>query len=95
MQPTTDSELREIHFSGHVQGVGFRATTRQLARGLAVCGYVMNLSDGRVRLMAEGTKAELDRLERLIGEHLGPNIHDTTRDVRPATGQFGGFEIRY
>lgn len=95
MSAKADTELREIHFSGHVQGVGFRATTRAVARGLAVAGYVKNLPDGRVELVAEGPQAELDRLERLVRERLGPHIDEATRDIRPATGQFHAFEIRY
>ena len=42
------------HFSGHVQGVGFRWTARRVAGGFAVTGTVENLPDGRVRLVLEG-----------------------------------------
>ena len=43
-----------MYFSGHVQGVGFRYTTRSVASRFAVTGYVRNLPDGRVELVAEG-----------------------------------------
>jgi acylphosphatase len=41
-------QRREVHYSGHVQGVGFRYTTRSIARGYEVTGFVQNLEDGRV-----------------------------------------------
>lgn len=88
-------ELREICFSGHVQGVGFRYSTQLIASGLDVTGYVMNLPDGRVKLVAEGSAKELDLLERQIAKRMAGNISDATCDTRPATGQFEGFKIRY
>ncbi len=89
------TRLWEIHYSGDVQGVGFRATAHSVASNLGLPGYVMNLPDGRVKLVAEGNASELDRLEKLIGERLGDRIRDAQRDERPATGQFNTFEIRY
>ena len=47
-------ERRRVVFSGRVQGVGFRFTCQSLARGFDVAGYVRNLADGRVELVAEG-----------------------------------------
>ena len=49
------------YFSGRVQGVGFRFTTIHIAHGHRVVGFVRNLSDGRVELLAEGTKDELEK----------------------------------
>lgn len=94
-KPSRRPQLREIHFSGHVQGVGFRATTRLIASGLDVTGYVMNLPDGRVKLAAEGLASELDLLEQQIAERMADHLSETTRDIRPATGQFADFQIRY
>jgi acylphosphatase len=77
-----------------VQGVGFRYTTRQLAGGLAVTGFVENLSDGQVRLVVEGEAAEIDRFlarvaARFEGYVAGSNVRPAT-----ATGEFNDFEIR-
>lgn len=86
---------RVVHFSGHVQGVGFRQTTHTLAQRLAVRGYVQNLPDGRVKLVMVGTKDEMDKLEEGIDQRLGDYIRDRTSDTPPATDDFTDFEIRY
>ncbi|MDX1682493.1 MAG: acylphosphatase [Phycisphaeraceae bacterium] len=84
-----------VHFSGHVQGVGFRMTTRQIARNFDVTGSVKNLDDGRVRLVAEGAESELKDFVGRIQERMGGHIRDTQIDITPATGQFDDFSIDY
>ena len=95
MSPTESSERRLIYFSGRVQGVGFRYTTRSIASRFAVTGYVRNLADGRVELNAEGTKAELHAFVAEIRQQLGSHIRDETSEVQPASGDLPSFEIRY
>src|SRR6187455_864933 len=51
---TMPTERRRVWYEGRVQGVGFRYTARGLAGGFPVSGYVRNLDDGRVELVAEG-----------------------------------------
>ncbi|MFX0124880.1 MAG: acylphosphatase [Candidatus Hodarchaeota archaeon] len=51
-----------IYVTGRVQGVFFRAYTRDIARQLTICGYVRNLSDGRVEIVAEGTEDSLRKI---------------------------------
>lgn len=68
------SERRRLHVTGRVQGVGFRATTRHLASGFAVRGYVRNLPDGSVEVVAEGEPGELDRFREAIAREFRPNI---------------------
>ena len=92
---SADSERRQAYYSGHVQGVGFRYTVRQLADGFDVRGFVRNLPDGRVELVAEGPAAELGRFMAAIAERMGDYIRDAAVDVRPAIGEFTGFEIRH
>ena len=53
-------QRREIYYSGMVHGVGFRFTTSRISRRFLVTGYVQNLSDGRVLLVAEGGQDDLD-----------------------------------
>ena len=48
-----------IHYSGRVQGVGFRYRVKTLTTGYEVIGTVRNLADGRVELIVEGMKEEL------------------------------------
>lgn len=56
------------HFSGMVQGVGFRFTAERIARRFDVTGCVRNLSDGRVEIVAEGEEAVLKDFLRAVGE---------------------------
>ena len=48
-----------VHFSGHVQGVGFRWTTERIAKDFAITGRVRNLIDGRVRMYVEGEQVDV------------------------------------
>ena len=50
---------RHVFYEGHVQGVGFRWTVKNLAAGFDVTGWVKNLMDGRVELQAFGDAAEV------------------------------------
>ncbi len=84
---------RTLHYSGRVQGVGFRLTTEQVARGFAVTGLVRNLADGRVELVAEGEPAELDRFEAAVAEAMAGHISRTERSESSALGGFDGFGI--
>ncbi len=85
----------DVHFQGNVQGVGFRYTTRSVASRFAVEGYVKNLPDGRVRLVAEGEPDELGRFIEAIEAALGRYVVRTTRNEGAATGEFEGFAIRF
>lgn len=88
-----------VHFTGRVQGVGFRWTTQRVARQFTVAGYVQNLPDGCVRLVAEGEVAELDAFVAAVVDHMRDNVTDHTIDQSAANGEFGapspgGVEIR-
>ncbi len=78
-----------IYFQGDVQGVGFRATARHIARGHCVAGYVQNMPDGRVRLVAEGEAADVRALVQAIRDHMGDFIRDASVHDGAATGEFG------
>lgn len=86
-------ERWEVYFEGHVQGVGFRYTTRRIAAQFAVAGYVKNLPDGRVLLVMEGVAQEMERMLQAIQQVMGRYIVRMTRKTGAATGEFRGFEI--
>lgn len=89
-------ERRRIVFSGRVQGVGFRATTSWLARGFEVTGYVRNLPDGRVEVVAEGDGPEIDRFLDSIRSDLGGFIRDVASAPLPTeTPPLEEFGVRY
>ena len=87
---------RRYYVSGLVQGVGFRYATVRVARRLGLVGYVRNLPDGRVEVLAEGSPESVRELENWL--HHGPPMarvdHLERHDVSP-TGTFHDFEIRF
>ncbi len=78
-----------VHFTGRVQGVGFRWTTCRVARDHEAIGTVRNLPDGRVELIVEGEPAKLDGLIAAIQQRMSRNITGTAVEQSPATGEFG------
>jgi acylphosphatase len=85
-----------IVVSGRVQGVFFRAYTEDAASGLGVRGWVRNLQDGRVEIMAEGDEKALKDL--IIWCHRGsPMAHVSDVDVEwgEATHEFDGFRVTH
>ena len=84
----------QIFYKGSVQGVGFRYTVKSVAAGFEVTGQVRNLPDGRVELLAEGAKAELEAFRQAIREGgLEHFIRNEDAGWSAATGEFRGFEI--
>lgn len=55
-------EVKHIYFSGQVQGVGFRFAAQSLAKRYRVTGWVKNLPDGRVEMMADGDEKSIDKM---------------------------------
>ncbi|SVA60165.1 uncharacterized protein METZ01_LOCUS113019, partial [marine metagenome] len=83
-----------VHYSGRVQGVGFRYTVRSLVPGYDVLGTIRNLPDGRVELVAEGERAELEEfLQAVRDSGLRRNIQDEDIVWEEAQDKFRGFEI--
>ena len=85
-----------ITFIGNVQGVGFRYTTRNVAAGYAVTGWVRNEPDGSVLCVVEGDEVELQRFETAVHEAMRGHIREARVTSSPATGEFAaaGFQIR-
>ena len=84
-----------IVVSGRVQGVWFRASTREEALLLGLRGWVRNLPDGRVEAVAEGAEPALGRL--LAWCEVGPpgaRVERAEPRWETATNEFEGFSIR-
>jgi acylphosphatase len=85
---------RRFTVKGLVQGVNFRASTMNTARRLELTGWVRNLPDGCVELVACGEEMKLHELEKWL--HQGPphaNVQEVTA-LNEAAQLFDGFEIR-
>ncbi len=78
-----------VHFSGHVQGVGFRYRTVRIAEQYVLAGYVENLSDGRVRLVAEGESVDVEKFLVALTEQMSRFIRHQDRNQTDASGEFG------
>lgn len=88
------TERRHVIFHGRVQGVFFRATTAEIAAGLAVTGFVRNLPDGTVEMEAQGEPGELDRLIESIDRRFAGFIREKLVTTRPALLSETSFVIR-
>lgn len=97
MSVSTMPEARiHLHISGRVQGVSYRSFAVREARSLGLTGWVRNLPDRRVELVAEGAEASLDELVSRCRD--GPSLAivrgiDIQRE--PPTGEHSTFIIRY
>ena len=86
---------KRIIFEGRVQGVGFRYTAKDLAKGFDVCGTVRNLDDGSVELQVMGERGEVDDFIREITEEsaVAHHIQNVTRETIPLLEGVKGFRI--
>ena len=92
----SDQALQAIHLliEGHVQGVAFRYFVQQCASDFSIYGWVRNLTDGRVEILAEGTKHELE--DFLIIIEKGPSSSKVTNTICnwiEGTGDYQDFNI--
>jgi acylphosphatase len=85
----------DVRYRGMVQGVGFRYTTRRIAQRFVVTGFVRNLPDGSVRVVAEGWPAEVRRFLDAILAELGEYVTEKEETPGAATGEFRSFDIRF
>lgn len=90
--------LRQLHaiVHGRVQGVYFRHHTVQVARDVGARGWVRNLPDGTVEVMAIGTQAQLNRLMTFLQE--GPpaaQVMGLETEYLAPVQSFSGFHVRH
>lgn len=83
-----------IHFTGRVQGVGFRYSVLQIAKEYDVCGFVKNLTDGRVMLEVEGSQTDVADFVAAIETDMAGYVRQVERSAESRPAQFTGFDIR-
>lgn len=83
----------KAHFSGHVQGVGFRYSTAQVAKGYEVTGFVKNLIDGRVELEIEGEESECRQMIETVQDELDAYVRKTELSDGIRNKTFNTFRI--
>lgn len=80
---------------GHVQGVGFRWWTRSQALELGLTGYAKNQADGRVLVVAQGARADCERLlQRLESGQTAGSVDTVVTEWGPAGEAITGFSER-
>ena len=85
-----------VFVSGRVQGVFFRSRTRQQARQHGVTGWTRNLLDGRVEVVFEGKKRDVERLVEFCRKGpAGAMVTRTEVAVEPYTGDFEDFQVKW
>jgi acylphosphatase len=82
-----------IHFSGTVQGVGFRYTILAFAQPLSLTGWVKNLSDGRVEAVVEGPREKIEGLLSKLEGQFGGYIRDQHIEWSEQRKEFDRFFI--
>lgn len=85
---------RRMIYHGRVQGVGFRYTVRSIARRHPVTGFVRNLSNGTVELVADAEPPDLAMFLQDIASAMEGNI-TSTEDAAAPEEALAGFKIRY
>ena len=85
----------EAVYSGRVQGVGFRFTAEAIAAKSGARGWVKNLNDGRVEVVAEAEEKALKDFLQGIDQYFSRYIQNVDIQWKASTGEFISFEIRF
>jgi len=85
----------EVSFSGEVQGVGFRFTARALATRYNIGGWITNLSDGRVQLVAEGSQKSVNNFLGELKEEFKQQLTGVELSEKEPCGTYKDFQIKF
>ncbi|MCB1282023.1 MAG: acylphosphatase [Salinibacterium sp.] len=91
--PSSACCRRQVVYSGRVQGVGFRATASDIARGFQVTGWVRNEPDGTVHLEAQGTPDEVESFLREVRRRQDRLLAEVRTGDVPVVDEEAGFRI--
>ncbi|HEY5892951.1 MAG TPA: acylphosphatase [Chthoniobacterales bacterium] len=87
---------KQVFFEGNVQGVGFRFTTKHIASGFDVTGWVRNLADGRVEMLVQGAPNEVTAFVSEIGQSvLAGHIDHVFEHPATVDKTLRGFSIKF
>ncbi|HNW39650.1 MAG TPA: acylphosphatase [Candidatus Omnitrophota bacterium] len=84
-----------VYYSGQVQGIGFRYTLVDIADYQKVLGWVKNLDDARVEVVAEAEEDSLKSFLQQVSQHFSQYIKDQDIEWLPASGEFRDFKIKF
>ncbi len=84
---------KHINFSGRVQGVGFRFTAQRIALRYELTGFVRNLPNGSVEMLAQGHREDVSDCLRDLGESFG--IRDTKIENVELNPKYRAFQITF
>jgi acylphosphatase len=84
-----------VYYSGRVQGIGLRYTLQDIANYQKVLGWVKNLDDARVEVVAEAEEDILNIFLQQVNQHFSQYIQDANIEWLPASGEFRDFSIKF
>jgi len=90
-----EQTARHIVFSGQVQGVGFRFTAHRIAARYSLTGFVRNLPDGNVEMLAQGAERDINHCLAEIQDNFKGYIQDTKIEPIPPHSRHTSFRIIY
>ena len=87
---------KQLHlfYLGRVQGIGFRYTVADMASQQKICGWIKNLNDSRVEVIAEAEEDILANFLKSVNQHFSRYISDVTVEWLPAGGEFRDFNVQ-
>ncbi len=90
-----EQTARHILFSGQVQGVGFRYTAHRIARRYNLTGFVRNLPDGDVEMLAQGPEQDIDTCIAEIQDYFAGYIRNTQIEPVPCNSRLTDFRVAF